>query len=58
MQKKLNEIKKNNTNDIKVNLDDITTFLYKSGFLNKEIKNQDKLDILNGENEYNIIRNF
>ena len=58
MQKKLNEIKKNNTNDITVNLGDITTFLYKSGFLNKEIKNQDKLDILNGESEYNIISNF
>ena len=58
MKKKSNENEKNNINDIKINLDDITTFLYKTGFLNKEINNRDKLYILKGDNKYNIVNNF
>ena len=43
MQKKYNEIIKNNRNEVKININDISTFLYKSGFLNKSINDTEKL---------------
>ena len=37
MQKKINENEINYQNELKIDINDISTFLYKSGFLTNEI---------------------
>ena len=43
-----NEIQINSKEEVKINLNDISSFLYKSGFLNKNIISQEIRELLNG----------
>ena len=47
-----------NKDEIKLNLNDISSFLNKSGFLNEKIISQEKKDLLNGNNKYTISNLF
>ena len=58
MKKKFNENLINNRNDVKINISDINTFLYKSGFLNKSISDMEKLSLLNSNNKNNLLDIF
>ena len=58
MQKKYNEIIKNNRNEVKININDISTFLYKSGFLNKSINDKEKLILFQPNSNYNFLDIF
>ena len=53
-----NENQINYKDEIKLNLNDISSFLYKSGFLNKNKNSQEKKDLLNGNNKNNISNIF
>ena len=49
MQKKINENEINYQNELKIDINDISTFLYKSGFLTYEINEEEILNILNSD---------
>ena len=58
MKMNFNEIQINHKDEIKLNLNDISSFLYKSGFLNKNKISKDKKELLIGNSKYNIINFF
>lgn len=58
MEKKFNEKQIINLDDIKININDITTFLYKSNLLNKTIVDDNQLSILNMNTKINLIDFF
>ena len=58
MKMNFNEIQINSKEEVKINLNDISSFLYKSGFLNKNIISQDIRELLNGNSKYNITNIF
>ena len=49
MQKKINENEINYQNELKIDINDISTLLYKSGFLTYEINEEEILNILNSD---------
>ena len=58
MQKKYNENRIKYNNETKININDINTFLYKSGFLNTAIIDNKKLSLLNEDNKFNFFDIF
>ena len=58
MQNKFNENQINKRNDIKININDINTFLYKSGFLYTSINELEKLSSLTTKNKNNLLDIF
>ena len=58
MLMKFNGNQKNNRNEVKINFNDISTLLYKTGFLENEIIDTDILSLLSMENKINLIDIF
>ena len=58
MQKKYNENKINYKNEMIINMNDISTLLYKSGFLNKEKIDTQLLSLLSANKKFNFIDVF